>query len=465
MKKMAAFYIVLVIMLLGAASTDALELRIVGNKFSLRADQVPLQTILRRMADLGIRISIEPQLNPKVSASFEDQDIQKGLESILKSYGHALIWETIAEPSGPVHRLAEIQVFRPGKRDLMRPLLGSQAARSIGRNAKDGSSYVGDEILLMLEPEMSLSEFQRLLKSIGGTLVASNPRLGIYRIRLPEGSDVSSLVREIRSHPGIKAAEPNYAYPITRPYRDPSPVVSSSRRFNLRVLEGGAPIAILDTGMIPDAGLESLAVASLDALNPDEAISDSLGHGTQMALIAAGVVKPDGVKKDAGAQIPIIPIRIFDADGYTSNSDIFEAIDFALSHGARVMSLSWGSGVRSDFLESALNYASSQGLIIVASAGNEPTGKPVYPAGFPSVIGVGALSPDGTAWEKSNYGDFVRLYAPGFATLPVGYGGDPGTYAGTSISAAFVANMIASYLSQNPNATIQEVLDSLSDHY
>ena len=56
------------------------------------------------------------------------------------------------------------------------------------------------------------------------------------------------------------------------------------------------------------------------------------------------------------------------------------------------------------------------------------------------------------------------LYAPGFASLPVGYKGDPGAYAGTSISAAFVANIIANYLSQNPEATKQEILSALSSH-
>jgi hypothetical protein len=197
-------------------------------------------------------------------------------------------------------------------------------------------------------------------------------------------------------------------------------------------------------------------------LNPDESISDSLGHGTQMALIAAGVVKPSGVRSGTHTQSPIIPIRVFDDNGFTSNFTIMSSIDFALENGARVMSLSWGSETRSDFLESALDYARSKGLIVVASAGNEPTGKPVYPAAFPSVIGVGALAPDGKSWENSNYGDFVSVYAPGFATLPVGYKGDPGAYAGTSISAAYAANVIADYLSEHPEATSQEVLDALS---
>lgn len=125
------------------------------------------------------------------------------------------------------------------------------------------------------------------------------------------------------------------------------------------------------------------------------------------------------------------------------------------------MSLSWSSETKSEFLEDAMDYADSKGLIVVAAAGNEPTGKPVYPAAYSSVIAVGALDPDGNTWKNSNYGNFVNLYAPGYASLPVGYNGDPGMYAGTSISTAFVANQIATYLSQNPDASKQDVLKEI----
>ena len=199
-------------------------------------------------------------------------------------------------------------------------------------------------------------------------------------------------------------------------------------------------------------------------LTPMTLFQTPLGHGTQMSLIAAGVVKPCGVRTESERYNPIIPIRVFDDNGFTSNFAIIESIDFALNNGARVMSLSWSSETESDFLKNTLDYASSKDLIIVAAAGNEPTGKPVYPAAYSSVIGVGALEPEGKVWENSNYGSFVMLYAPGFATFPVGYKGNPGAYAGTSISTAFAANLIAHYLSRNPEATSQEVFNALMNN-
>jgi len=447
-------YLILFFFLPGAATSAALEVRIAGDKLSLQADQAPLQEILKCFANQGISVRIDPQVNPLISVFFKDRDVQDGMESILKSLNHALIWESIPGPQGTISRLAEIQVFRPGQKDLMK-LLGASSVLSIATDPNSGSLFVKNEILLKLNSGISQAEFQKLLKKIGGIVTGRNAVLGVYKIGLPENSDVPSLVDQITRHPGIATAEPNYAYPIFKPYQNPAPDVSIADRPQVSAPQGAAPIAILDTGLLPDMGLENFVLASLDALNPAQPLSDSQGHGTQMALIASGAIKPSGVKTETETNTPIIPIKAFDDNGYTSNFLLMESIAFALNHGARVMSLSWGSETESEFLKSALNDAGSKGLIVVASAGNEPSGKPVYPAAYPSVIGVGALGRDGKLWKQSNYGSFVTLYAPGFAALPVGYKGDPGSYAGTSIAAAFTANVIAAHLSKHPEATIQ----------
>ena len=99
----------------------------------------------------------------------------------------------------------------------------------------------------------------------------------------------------------------------------------------------------------------------------------------------------------------------------------------------------------------------------MAAAGNAPTGNPVYPAAYDSVIGVGALPPDGDAWDQSNFGDFVAVSAPGLADLPVGYKGNPGTYAGTSIATAYTARRVAAILNQNPDADRATILRLLGE--
>ena len=461
MKKIITYSLLLLLLVSSATEANALSVRISGNRLSLHADRVFLREILDQIAKMGVAVRVDPQLNPKITASFENRDIQEGIASILKGYNHVLIWQSIGGPSGSsITRLAEIQVYRPGRKELMERLVYGKNFR-IARNPKDGSLYVGNEILLRIKPGMSLSEFEKLMQTIGGLIVDQNPSQGIYRIRFPGDPDIPSIANEISAYRGIEKAEPNFVYPISIPYKGPA-VYGAAGDDRISAPEGAAPVAVLDTGLAPDSGLENVVLASFDAVNPEDPIADDIGHGTQMALIAAGVVKPHGVSQDSEDHIPLIPIRAFDDNGFTSNFTIMQSIDFAIKNGARVLSLSWGSETRSSFLEDALEYAVSKDLIIVASAGNKPTGRETYPAAYPAVLGVGASTPDGKSWENSNYGDFVALYAPGFATLPVGYKGDPGLYAGTSISAAYTANRIAEYLSGHPGATRNEVLKYLS---
>lgn len=458
MKKIIIYCSLLIISLLAVIGVSAFEVRVKGDRFSLNVRKVPLQGILKHLADQGIKIRIEPQLNPKITASFEDREIRKGLDSILKSLNYVLIWRSIEGPLGPMTILNEIQVFRPGKKRRIR-ILDKASGNIIARDPRDGSFFVKNEVLVRLRKGVSIADFQELLIKISGRVVDSNAAVGIYKVRLPKGSDVSSLVDIITNNPVISKAEPNYAYLISKPYRESAHSISPGSDSSLTFPpESKVPIAILDTGFDQDSGIEGYILTSLDAINPDTPISDPLGHGTQMAFIAAGVIKPYGVQVDVDTYSPIIPIRVVDENGFISNFDIMRSIDFALKNGARVMSLSWGSETKSQFLEEDLFYAYSKGLIAVASAGNDPTGNPVYPAAYDTVIGVGALDPDGKSWERSNFGDFVSIYAPGFAPLPVGYKGDPGTYAGTSISAAFLANLIANYISHNSNVNIGELI-------
>jgi hypothetical protein len=442
-----------------AGEAGAFKVQILGDKLTLEAEKVPLRDILAGLAQEGIRARIDPQINPTVSASFKDRDIQKALELILKDLDYVLLWDSIQGPGGQIPRISEVQIFRPGGKDLMRPLR-SRRTLAVARNPEDGSYYVRDEVLLKLKAGTDVQKVEALLTKWGGRVVSSYAGLGIYRVRLPEGTDVPALVKALQDELGPGSAEPNFAYPMPR---SPAGIALSPVDPALSPGENPVPIAVLDTGLSPQVRMDRYVLAALDALNPDQAMSDEEGHGTQMALIAAGLVKPLGTKEDGDPKAAIIPIRAFDENGFTSNFILMQSVEFALKHGARIMSLSWGSETKSDFLGDVLEAASSRGLIIVASAGNEPTGEPHYPAADPSVIGVGALGPDGKVWEKSNSGDFIALYAPGFASMPVGYRGEAGMYAGTSISAAFVANRIASILGRNPNATREEILKALQD--
>ena len=452
-------FLIAMLFFLSVAYASAFDMRLSAETLSVTADRVPLQDILTHFARQGIRIRIDPRIDPLITVSFRNRSLQQGVNTILKSLNHVLIWEAIPGLDGHPPRLAEIQVFQPGLKEYMRPL-APPSLLSLEKDAKTGALFVKNELLVTVRPGIGMADFQKLLLQIGGRIVDYYAATGVYRIHLPDGSDVLSLVEEITAKSGIAHAEPHYAYSIVGPR--PLPGVSDSALFPVSGAGNGAPIAIIDTGLAAGAGLGRLVLASLDTLSPGTPIADTQGHGTQMAYIASGMVRPFGVEEDGTATVPLIPIRGIDDNGHISGFQLLQGIEYAIRNGARVLSLSWGGDAGSEFMEQALNDAASKGLIVVASAGNEPTGTPVYPAAYSSVIGVGALGRDGTIWDRSNFGSSVSVYAPGVASLPVGYKGDPGSYAGTSIAAAFAANRIALYLSSHPGADIHEILDALS---
>lgn len=462
MKNLAVLISAAIFLLLShtAFASHAFQFYINDNKLTLHADRVPLQNILQRFANRGITVQIDPEINPVISADINRRDLQTSLKSILKSLNYALDWQTVKEEEAVNFFLTGIQVFRHGKKTLMRPLKPGDNNLAIATDPRDGSFYVKNELLISTRDGLSLEELKKLLARYQVTIGKNGGGQGIYRIIFAQETDILALLEEISSLPGIAEAEPNYAHPVLWPSKSTSPTTLQAAVTGVKTT-GSIAVAVMDSGLSGNPDLAGLTRASLDALHPDESISDTLGHGTQMAYIASGLIKPYGIDDPTGSQAPVIPIRVFDDNGFTANSLIMESIKFAQENGARVINMSWGSETKSAILEETFARAQAQGLILIASAGNEPTGRPVYPAAYSSVLGVGALDPHGKRWEDSNYGDFVTVYAPGFASLPVGYKGDPGIYAGTSIASALIAHKIAIILSENPAASMKEISAAL----
>jgi len=133
------------------------------------------------------------------------------------------------------------------------------------------------------------------------------------------------------------------------------------------------------------------------------------------------------------------------------------AMTYAVEKSSGPISLSWGSETSSQFIEQAINYAIRNGSPVFAAVGNENTGRPMYPAAYPGVIGIAAGTEDGQYTDYSNRGDFVDLIAPGSA----------GGSRGTSVATAYVAHIAAKFQRQHPNADVKAALIEAAgpDHY
>ena len=434
-----------------AAPAEALFFRLEGDRLWLQARETPLAEILDQFSRVGVEVRLDPAVQSTVTGAIRGGDLDESLEALLEGYDYLLTWKVLRGPLGRVPKLKEIQVFLPGHASEAKPRPQKSSKFEVTRGVGGTSpEFVKDELLVGVRPGATYAQFQSLLDEIGGMIVEADAATGVYLIRFPPGTNVEALLAQLARHPLVAQAELNYVARLPAGFaagRAPLPAVSPPA-------DGSIPVAVLDSGLDPAAGLGPVVTAGWDAVAPDRALADPDGHGTQMAILASGLLAADGLAA-AGAAVPLVSVRAFDEEGKTSNFAILQALAYAAQAGAKVVNMSWGSGTDSEFLRAAVQTAAGQGLLLVAAAGNEPTGRPVYPAAYPDVIAVGGTAADGQPWQDSNAGDFVDLSAVATATLPAG------SYVGTSISSAVVANALAQYLNRHPGATAAQARAAL----
>ncbi|MFO1531326.1 MAG: S8 family serine peptidase [Kiritimatiellia bacterium] len=446
------------------AAAQQVELR--GDLVTIRANRNSLRDVLAQFGRYDVAVRMDPAVNATVDGDLVDQPVDEALSALLRNFGYTTRWRTLDGPGGPVERLVEVAVFRPGGAPGLVTVDPPPAALRRILKSADGTEYVAEEVLIGLREGTTPEQFKALLASIGGSVIDVTKGVGVYRVKLPAGAGVPDVLAALRGNPAVAAAEPNRVFRVDPPVVVPGATDASLARLREAAnipagakASSGALVAVLDTGLSGDLAFGALLRGGLDAIRPDATLTDTDGHGTQMALLASGVIAPDGVT--AGDLQPFVAVRAFDDSGVATSDGILRSIEFAQSSGAKVLSLSWGTPQPSDFLAAAVKDAQDAGMIVVAAAGNEPTGQPVYPAAFPGVVAVAATDAGGNRWEKSNYGSFVDLSAPGFAEFPVGQNGQGGSYAGTSISTPWVARSLAGYLEKNPAASSADAVNAL----
>jgi subtilisin family serine protease len=185
-------------------------------------------------------------------------------------------------------------------------------------------------------------------------------------------------------------------------------------------------VALLDTGIdIAHPDLRDAYAGGLNTIDPSKPPQDDNKHGTHVAGIIGARGNGIGVIGVAPAT-RLWALKVLDAQGYGTDETIVTAIDWVIDHaregGLWVMNLSLGAWAPSDVEHRAVDRALSEGIVVVAAAGNR-TAAILYPARYPGVIAVGALDNAGNRASFSSYGFGLSVMAPGVAvqsTLPQG---------------------------------------------
>jgi subtilisin family serine protease len=251
------------------------------------------------------------------------------------------------------------------------------------------------------------------------------------------------------------------------------------------MVAGGPKVIVLDTGLAATAFRPTMlgsgiAAASLNDVDcPDEDgdgyLDPTAGHGTFIAGII-GQIAP-------GCEITVHKVLTTFGDGDEWNiSQCIDNLSTADAH-RTILSLSFGGYVleRPHLMARTIRRVQHHGIHVVASAGNDGTWRPSFPAALPGVIAVGALCPAGPA-PFSNYGDWVDACAPGTDLLstffrfdgpaPIGaYGVDVDDFdgwaiwSGTSFAAPVVVGNLARVMmadGHGTSAAIKRLIDAPS---
>ncbi len=219
----------------------------------------------------------------------------------------------------------------------------------------------------------------------------------------------------------------------------------------------GTTIAILDTGVAPDATFGAGRVQYLNiglGTLPGDGAED--GHGTSVAALAAGL------SADAPGVAPaatVLSIRVTDANGASDIFAVAQAILAAVDARASVINVSLGGYATTAALNSAIDYAVAHGTVIVAAAGNDQANQLSWPAADPRVISVGAVDALGQQVAFSNSGPQLQITAPGYGVQTAWLENERVYVNGTSASAPLVAGAIAAVMSQNSALTAQDAWD------
>ncbi|MFJ8613720.1 S8 family serine peptidase [Streptomyces sp. NPDC093675] len=228
----------------------------------------------------------------------------------------------------------------------------------------------------------------------------------------------------------------------------------------------GVTVGVVDTGVSTVA--PSLR-GRLTVVGP--AGDDCVGHGTFVAGLIGAAPAPHAGFSGVAPKARVVGLTGTDSQGRPDVDLAAQAIRAGVDSGARVLDVSLGFDAPSDALQSAVSYAHSHDVLIVAAAapdtvdGNEDaTPHDYWPAVDDGVLSVQGLDQKGQPVDSFSPRR-SDLAAPGEGVVSVGPSGE-GNFIGTgnSLAAAYVAGTAALVRSSYPRLTSDQVARKLVLH-
>lgn len=338
------------------------------------------------------------------------------------------------------------------------------------------TEFVEQEVLIKIKPG---ADIEKIVSAVGGTIIETLPQISVIRIKLASGVTVAESINTLEVLKEVEYAEPNgicymHLAPNDLDYDSQwaPQLTGAESAWDVTTGDNSIVIAVTDTGVDgthPDFG--GKVIAGYDTYNNIAILANTDSsvqyHGTHCAGIAAAVGNNNQGMAGVAWGSKIMPIKICGdgPDDYSaSNFDMAEAFIWAADNGTDVISCSFGGKGYSQTMKDAIDYAViDNGCVMVASMGNSHCDEIMYPAGYQSVIAVGATDAHDEIASFSTTGNHMSVCAPGveiYSTMP---GGEYDYLSGTSMSCPFVAGAAALILSQNLGMSPEGVKTQLEE--
>jgi subtilisin len=210
----------------------------------------------------------------------------------------------------------------------------------------------------------------------------------------------------------------------------------------------GVDVAVVDTGIDldhPDLAANVGSGTYFTGSSPN----DDNGHGSHVAGTIGAVDNTIGVVGVApGATLH--SVKVLDRRGSGWWTDVAAGIEWCADNGIEIVNMSLGAASGPSALKDACDAAEADGLLLVASAGNEGDGslsttELSVPASYGSVVSVGAVDDDDALAWWSNTNSDLEIAAPGVGVPSTYKDGAYKTISGTSMASPHVAGVAALY--------------------
>ncbi len=218
----------------------------------------------------------------------------------------------------------------------------------------------------------------------------------------------------------------------------------------------GVKVAVIDTGI--DATHPDLAAnvaGGWSAIQPGGSWADDNNHGTHVSGTIAAVTPSTGIVGVA-PQARLYGVKVLDAWGSGTFSDVIAGIDWAATNKMQVVNMSLGASTTTESLHEAVKRAAAAGVTIVCAAGNSG-GSVGWPAAYPETIAVSASDSGDRLASFSSRGPEVAFIAPGVDVLSSVPGGGYDSYSGTSMASPHVAGLAALKIGRTPGLKPEDV--------